>query len=283
MPVLPDDDEATLHERIKAVERRLYPRIIEELLRVTTAIRAALRLRQDRASSELAAGLHDLGWRLISSGGTAEAIADAGLPVTDVAELTGFPAILGHRVVTLHPAVHAGLLADLDQAEHRAELAELGIEPIGLLVVNLYPFASEPGIELIDVGGPAMIRAAAKNHAHVGVVVDPSQYGPVLDELRAAGGLTRVHPPRAWLGRPSPRPRPTTPPSWTGWTSRPGTMRRPGAIVHARPAPWPSRSSGHRTCATARTRTSGPPATASSDGAAGGTTPCSTAARSCRT
>ena len=140
--------------------------------------------------TELAAGLHDLGWRLISSGGTAKAIAGAGLPVTDVAELTGFPAILGHRVVTLHPAVHAGLLADLDQPEHRAELAELGIEPIALLVANLYPFATQPGIELIDVGGPAMIRAAAKNHAHVGVVVDPAQYGPVLDELREAGALS---------------------------------------------------------------------------------------------
>jgi phosphoribosylaminoimidazolecarboxamide formyltransferase/IMP cyclohydrolase len=139
---------------------------------------------------ELATGLHELGWRLVSSGGTARALAEAGLPVTDVADLTGFPAILGHRVVTLHPAVHAGLLADLDQPEHRAELEQLGIDPIGLLVVNLYPFASEPGIELIDVGGPAMIRAAAKNHAHVGVVMDPAQYGPVLSELRAAGSLS---------------------------------------------------------------------------------------------
>jgi phosphoribosylaminoimidazolecarboxamide formyltransferase / IMP cyclohydrolase len=139
---------------------------------------------------ELARGLHDLGWRLVSSGGTARALADAGLPVTDVADLTGFPAILGHRVVTLHPAVHAGLLADLDQPEHRAELDQLGIDPIGLLVVNLYPFASAPGIELIDVGGPAMIRAAAKNHAHVGVVMDPAQYEPVLSELRASGSLS---------------------------------------------------------------------------------------------
>jgi len=154
---------------------------------VTTAL---LSVYDKAGVTELAAGLHELGWRLISSGGTAKAIAEAGLPVTDVAELTGFPAILGHRVVTLHPAVHAGLLADLDQPEHRAELAELGIEPIALLVANLYPFASQPGIELIDVGGPAMIRAAAKNHAHVGVVVDPAQYGPVLDELREAGALS---------------------------------------------------------------------------------------------
>jgi len=154
---------------------------------VTTAL---LSVYDKTGVAELASELHDLGWRLISSGGTAKAIADAGLPVTDVAELTGFPAILGHRVVTLHPAVHAGLLADLDQPDHRAELSELGIDPIALLVVNLYPFATRPGIELIDVGGPAMIRAAAKNHAHVGVVVDPAQYRPVLDELREAGTLS---------------------------------------------------------------------------------------------
>jgi phosphoribosylaminoimidazolecarboxamide formyltransferase/IMP cyclohydrolase len=139
---------------------------------------------------DLARGLHELGWRLVSSGGTATAVTEAGLPVTDVAELTGYPAILGHRVVTLHPAVHAGLLADLHQPDHRAELAELGLEPISLAVVNLYPFSTAPGVELIDVGGPAMIRAAAKNHAHVGVVVDPGQYDVVLDELRAAGALS---------------------------------------------------------------------------------------------
>jgi phosphoribosylaminoimidazolecarboxamide formyltransferase/IMP cyclohydrolase len=154
---------------------------------VTTAL---LSVYDKTGVVDLATGLHELGWRLVSSGGTAKAIAAAGLPVTDVAELTGFPAILGHRVVTLHPVVHAGLLADLDQAEHRAELAELGIEPISLLVVNLYPFSSQPGIELIDVGGPAMIRAAAKNHAHVGVLVDPEQYGPALAELQAGDGLS---------------------------------------------------------------------------------------------
>src|SRR5688572_12583321 len=90
--------------------------------------------------AELAAGLHELGWHLVSSGGTATTIAAAGVPVTDVAELTGYPAILGHRVVTLHPVVHAGLLADLSSPEHVAELEQLGIEPIALAVVNLYPF-----------------------------------------------------------------------------------------------------------------------------------------------
>ena len=134
---------------------------------------------------DLARGLVGLGWELVSSGGTARAIADAGLPVTDVAELTGFPAILGHRVVTLHPAVHAGLLANLHEAEHRADLERMGYAPISLAVVNLYPFTANPGIELIDVGGPTMVRAAAKNHAHVGVVTQPSQYAELLDELRS--------------------------------------------------------------------------------------------------
>ncbi len=137
---------------------------------------------------ELAEGLHQLGWRLISSGGTATAISAAGIPVTDVAELTGFPAILGHRVVTLHPKVHGGLLADPTDPAHRADLEQYGIEPIALLVANLYPFSSKPGIELIDVGGPTMVRAAAKNHAHVGVVTDPALYSTVLDELRAGDG-----------------------------------------------------------------------------------------------
>ena len=139
---------------------------------------------------EFARGLHDLGWRLVSSGGTAKALVAAGLPVTDLAVLTGYPAILGHRVVTLHPVIHGGLLADLDQAEHVDELARYGIEPFALAVVNLYPFSSEPGIELIDIGGPTLIRAAAKNHAHVGVVMDPAQYDGVLHELRAEGSLT---------------------------------------------------------------------------------------------
>jgi len=141
---------------------------------------------------ELAKGLVDLGWELVSSGGTAKAIADAGLPVTDVADLTGFPAMLGHRVVTLHPKVHGGLLADRDDPSHVADLETHGIEPIDLVVVNLYPFRSDPSIELIDIGGPTMVRAAAKNHAHVGVVVDPADYDAVLDELRGGAALTTV-------------------------------------------------------------------------------------------
>ena len=139
---------------------------------------------------ELAAGLRAAGWRLVSSGGTARAIADAGFAVTDVATLTGVPAILDHRVVTLHPKVHGGLLADPTNAAHRADMAEYGIEAIDLVVVNLYPFASDPSIELIDIGGPAMVRAAAKNHAHVAVVVHPAHYSEVLAEIAANGAVS---------------------------------------------------------------------------------------------
>jgi phosphoribosylaminoimidazolecarboxamide formyltransferase/IMP cyclohydrolase len=139
---------------------------------------------------EFAASLHQLGWRLISSGGTAKAIAQTGTPVTDLADLTGLPAILDHRVVTLHPRVHGGLLADPTKPQHRAEMAEHGIEPIDLVVCNLYPFASDPSIELIDIGGPAMVRAAAKNHRFVAVIVDPMDYAPVLAELGAGGEIS---------------------------------------------------------------------------------------------
>ena len=140
--------------------------------------------------AELAGELRGLGWRLISSGGTARVIADAGIDVTDVADLTGVAPILGHRVVTLHPQVHGGLLADVTNESHRADLAEHGIEPIQLLISNVYPFQDDPGIELIDIGGPAMIRAAAKNHAQVGVIVDKADYEPALAELRTDGELS---------------------------------------------------------------------------------------------
>ncbi len=141
-----------------------------------------------------ASSLHELGWELLSSGGTAKAIAEAGVPVTDVAELTGFPAILGHRVVTLHPKVHGGILADRNDPEHQADMAQYGIEGIDLVVANLYPFSSNPSIELIDIGGPAMVRAAAKNHEFVGIVTDPDEYDALLDELRASadGNLSLV-------------------------------------------------------------------------------------------
>jgi phosphoribosylaminoimidazolecarboxamide formyltransferase/IMP cyclohydrolase len=139
---------------------------------------------------DLARVLADAGWRIVSSGGTAAAVAAAGIEVTDLAELTGLPAILDHRVVTLHPKVHGGLLADPTNPEHQADMAAHGIEAIDLVVVNLYPFEAEPSIERIDIGGPAMVRAAAKNHAHVAVVVDPADYSTVADEVRATGAVS---------------------------------------------------------------------------------------------
>jgi phosphoribosylaminoimidazolecarboxamide formyltransferase/IMP cyclohydrolase len=139
---------------------------------------------------ELASGLADLGHELVASGGSASALAAAGIAHRDVASVTGAPEMLGGRVKTLHPAIHGGILADLDRVEHRADLEAQGVEPIGLVVCNLYPFRSQPSIELIDVGGPTMLRAAAKNHAHVGVVVDPADYPEVLGELRADGSLS---------------------------------------------------------------------------------------------
>ena len=156
---------------------------------MNTHKRALLSAYDKSGIVELAQGLVELGWQLVSSGGTASAIAAAGIPVEDVAAVTGTPIMLGHRVVTLHPKVHGGILADLDDVTHLVDLATHGIEPFGLVAVNLYPFTSEPGIELIDIGGPTMVRGAAKNHAHVGVLVDPADYPRVLDELRANGEL----------------------------------------------------------------------------------------------
>ena len=153
-------------------------------------MRALLSVYDKTGIVELARGLRDAGVDLLSSGGTASALREAGLDVTDTADITGFPAILGHRVVTLHPKVHGGILADRDDPAHRADLEQYGIEPIDIVVVNLYPFGSDPSIELIDIGGPAMVRAAAKNHAHVTVLVDPADYDVVLDELRTAGATT---------------------------------------------------------------------------------------------
>ncbi len=154
-------------------------------------MRALLSVYDKTGVVELAKGLHELGWDLISSGGTAEVVADAGIPVVDVADYTGSPIMLGHRVVTLHPRIHGGILADRDDPEHRQDLATHGIEPIDLVVANLYPFAADPSVEMIDIGGPTMVRAAAKNHAFVGVVIDPEDYELVLGEL-AVGGLTSV-------------------------------------------------------------------------------------------
>ena len=138
---------------------------------------------------ELATRLVGLGWEIISSGGTAGALRDGGVAVTEVAEVTGAPEMLDGRVKTVHPLVHGGILADRSKPEHLADLATAGGAPIDLVVCNLYPFSSAPSVEMIDIGGPAMVRAAAKNHAHVGVVVDPADYAEVLEELESSGAL----------------------------------------------------------------------------------------------
>ncbi|MFO1327253.1 MAG: bifunctional phosphoribosylaminoimidazolecarboxamide formyltransferase/IMP cyclohydrolase [Rubrivivax sp.] len=153
---------------------------------------------------DFARALHARGVRLLSTGGTARLLAEAGLPVTEVSEVTGFPEMLDGRVKTLHPRVHAGLLARRELPAHMAALEQHGIGTIDLLVVNLYPFAQatarpdctlEDAVENIDIGGPAMLRAAAKNWPDVTVLIDPADYAQVLDELGTGGvrRATRLH------------------------------------------------------------------------------------------
>jgi phosphoribosylaminoimidazolecarboxamide formyltransferase/IMP cyclohydrolase len=162
--------------------------------------RALLSVSDKSGLIEFARALAGHGIELVSTGGTAKAIAAAGLKVTDVSDLTGFPEMMDGRVKTLHPKVHGGLLAIRDNAEHAQSMQDHGIAPIDLLVVNLYPFEAtvdkdasfEECIENIDIGGPAMIRAAAKNHDDVAVVVEPQDYQAVLDELAANKGATTL-------------------------------------------------------------------------------------------
>ncbi len=218
--VLPGDTEETLFERIHAVEHRLLPRAVGLALAGALSIgpdgrsvrvdasraaektpvprRALLSCSDKSGLAEFAAGLVRLGFELVSTGGTARALRSSGLPVTDVAAVTGFPEMLDGRVKTLHPRVHAGILADRRLASHREALAAASIDPFDLVVVNLYPFAAaadKPGVrfddlvEEIDVGGPSMVRAAAKNHANVAIVTSPSRYAAVLEELESRGAI----------------------------------------------------------------------------------------------
>src|ERR1043166_3420640 len=160
--------------------------------------RALISVSDKSGLADFARALAESGVQLISTGGTAKALRDAGLSVTDVSEVTGFPEIMDGRVKTLHPKIHGGLLGLRDA--HANAMRTHGIEPIDLLVSNLYPFeatvakgaAFDEVIENIDVGGPAMIRAAAKNHAWVTVVVEPSDYEQVLAELALHGGMTSI-------------------------------------------------------------------------------------------
>ena len=157
--------------------------------------RALVSVYDKTGLEELARGLHEAGVALVSTGSTAARIADAGVPVTKVEDLTGFPECLDGRVKTLHPKVHAGILADLRLDTHRAQLEELGIEPFDLVVSNLYPFTEtvmsgatpDECVEQIDIGGPSMVRAAAKNHPSVAILTSPAQYADALEAVRAGG------------------------------------------------------------------------------------------------
>ena len=161
--------------------------------------RALVSVHDKTGVVDFARGLARLGVEILSTGGTAKLLRDSGVPVSEVADVTGFPEMLDGRVKTLHPRIHGGILARRDVPAHLEALARHDIPPIDLVVVALYPFeatVARPGvsvaeaIEQIDVGGPTMIRAAAKNHTGVGVVTDPGQYAAVLDELERGGVLS---------------------------------------------------------------------------------------------
>ncbi|MGH3079214.1 MAG: bifunctional phosphoribosylaminoimidazolecarboxamide formyltransferase/IMP cyclohydrolase, partial [Gaiellaceae bacterium] len=172
-------------------------------------MRALISVYDKSGLDELARGLDELGFELVASGGTATALEAEGLPVTRVEEITEFPELLAGRVKTLHPRIHAGILARRHLEGDLAELASHLIEPFDLVCVNLYPFekavarldvTEEDAVEMIDVGGPAMLRAAAKNHASVTPVCRPEDYMAVLSELRASGGETSPETRRSLAG-----------------------------------------------------------------------------------
>src|SRR5688572_31446654 len=164
---------------------------------MSTVKRALLSVTDKTGLIELARALARYGVELISTGGTASLLREAGLTVTEIADYTGFPEMLDGRVKTLHPKVHGGILARRDLPAHNAAIERAGIAPIDLVVVNLYPFTQtvaradctlDEAIENIDIGGPAMVRSAGKNFQHVAVVTDPEDYAPVLEEMAASGG-----------------------------------------------------------------------------------------------
>ncbi|MDA8161863.1 MAG: IMP cyclohydrolase [Desulfobacteraceae bacterium] len=163
--------------------------------------RAIISVTDKTGVAEFAGELNNMGVEIISTGGTAKVIREAGVPVKDVSGLTGFPEMMDGRVKTLHPRVHGGILAIRDNPSHIRQMDENGILPIDMVVVNLYAFeetVARPGVKLdeaienIDIGGPAMLRSSAKNFRYVTVIVDPSDYQYVLDELKANGGATCI-------------------------------------------------------------------------------------------
>ena len=218
VPIVHGATEDELLTRLHAVEHQLYPRVVALALAGAISVsdgrasidwsraaelprprRALVSVSDKTALASFAKRLVGIGFELVSTGGTARALRTAGLEVTDVADVTGFPEMLEGRVKTLHPRISAGILADLRLPEHAEQLAAQMIEPFELVVVNLYPFADAAAregtaedelIEQIDIGGPTLVRAAAKNHASVGIVTDPAQYDAVMMELGHGHGLT---------------------------------------------------------------------------------------------
>ena len=160
--------------------------------------RALISLSDKTGLAELAAGLARHGAEIVSTGGTAAKLREAGVDVRDISDLTGFPEMMDGRVKTLHPKVHGGLLGVRDNPEHAAAMDEHQIAPIDLVIVNLYPFLNtvmsgadrDTIIENIDIGGPSMVRSAAKNHAHVAIVTDPADYSRLLEQLDTNGGTS---------------------------------------------------------------------------------------------
>ena len=160
--------------------------------------RAIISLSDKSGIVQFAKDLQGFGVEILSTGGTAKTLRESGLKITDVSEYTGFPEMLDGRVKTLHPKIHGGLLGIRDNPEHSKKMKEHGIIPIDMVVVNLYPFEAtvakpsctlEEAIENIDIGGPSMLRAAAKNYPYVTVIVDPVDYKPVLEEMKKSGGV----------------------------------------------------------------------------------------------
>jgi phosphoribosylaminoimidazolecarboxamide formyltransferase/IMP cyclohydrolase len=220
VPVLPGDDSERLIARLHAVEHRLLPQCVALVLADAVHVdgravtidpvaaagiparrRALLSTSDKRGLVEFGTALARLAYELVSTGGTARALRDAGLDVTDVASVTGQPEMLDGRVKTLHPRIEAGVLADLRRTDHRAQLALAAIEPFDIVAVNLYPFpeaAARPGvgvdelIEEIDIGGPTLVRAAAKNHASVAIVTAPDDYPAIVAEIEERGHVTEA-------------------------------------------------------------------------------------------
>lgn len=208
--------------------------------------RALISVYDKTGLPELARGLHDAGVAIVSTGSTAKTIAASGVPVTPVEEVTGFPEVLDGRVKTLHPRVHAGLLADTRKPEHLAALAELGVEAFELVVVNLYPFsetvasgaAEDECVEQIDIGGPSMVRAAAKNHPSVAVVVEPIGYDGVLAAVRSGGFTLSERKRLASLAFRHTAEYDVAVASWMGSTLAPENVEAPGTLPQWYAGTW---------------------------------------------